>query len=594
LADLPKAVHEATVTVEAAGAIQSPYEVRLRLAIGPRYSVRADGGGDFRTIQEAIDASVPGALIVVDPGTYPENIHFDGKWIVLRGTDPQDPEVVAATIIDGMNDGTVVSFDGTEGPETLLSGLTVTNGNERAGAGIRGATALRVPTRARVSYCRIIGNSGTAIREVDGEISHCLIRDNTSIASPGTLSTVSQCDGVIRDCVISDNLASEGAVGYSFGRLEDCLFENNRSYGDGGALFEYLGRVSNCEFRGNVARSPGTSRRSGGAIAGGAGRLEDCVFVGNESTDRGGAIAGWRGVIADCTIRANDSRLGGGISTSNADLVRCTVIDNHASESGGGLFTNEGDALLIACTVSSNSADVMGGGLLVASPDRPTLINCLFVRNTAVAGGAIALVDYSTPIQSHLNVRNCTLTGNSATRGGAISADSNSLPDLIEIADSLIWNGAGSIVIRNGSSIAIRYSDIQAGWIGEGNIDADPRFVDPDNDDFHLLSISPCIGVGDAGTFGIDEFDLDREPRVMGGRVDMGADEFTDRPFVFGDMNCDGRRDAFDIDPFLVALFNPNDYSRQFPKCDIRNGDLNVDGSIDAFDIEPFLDLLFP
>ena len=61
-----------------------------------------------------------------------------------------------------------------------------------------------------------------------------------------------------------------------------------------------------------------------------------------------------------------------------------------------------------------------------------------------------------------------------------------------------------------------------------------------------------------------------------------------------GDLNCDGQIDAFDIEPFLVALFDPKGYPGQYPDCDINLADINGDGSIDAFDIEPFIDLLFP
>ena len=63
--------------------------------------------------------------------------------------------------------------------------------------------------------------------------------------------------------------------------------------------------------------------------------------------------------------------------------------------------------------------------------------------------------------------------------------------------------------------------------------------------------------------------------------------------FQRGDLNCDGEINAFDIEPFLVALFDPDDYAIQYPDCNINNADTNGDGSIDAFDIESFLELLF-
>ena len=60
-----------------------------------------------------------------------------------------------------------------------------------------------------------------------------------------------------------------------------------------------------------------------------------------------------------------------------------------------------------------------------------------------------------------------------------------------------------------------------------------------------------------------------------------------------GDLNCDGTVNAFDIEPFLLALFSPQEYSARFPNCNINNADVNSDGNIDAFDIEPFLHVLF-
>ena len=60
-----------------------------------------------------------------------------------------------------------------------------------------------------------------------------------------------------------------------------------------------------------------------------------------------------------------------------------------------------------------------------------------------------------------------------------------------------------------------------------------------------------------------------------------------------GDLNCDGDVNALDIEPFLLALFDPNQYPNQYPNCNINAADINGDGAIDALDIEPLLGLLF-
>ena len=61
-----------------------------------------------------------------------------------------------------------------------------------------------------------------------------------------------------------------------------------------------------------------------------------------------------------------------------------------------------------------------------------------------------------------------------------------------------------------------------------------------------------------------------------------------------GDLNCDAAINAFDIEPFLAALFDPDEYRNNWPDCDINLADINHDDDVNAFDIEPFLEVLFP
>jgi hypothetical protein len=59
------------------------------------------------------------------------------------------------------------------------------------------------------------------------------------------------------------------------------------------------------------------------------------------------------------------------------------------------------------------------------------------------------------------------------------------------------------------------------------------------------------------------------------------------------DTNCDGHIDFFDIDPFLLALFDENAYAAAYPDCWAIAADANRSGSVDFFDIDPFLACLF-
>jgi len=59
-----------------------------------------------------------------------------------------------------------------------------------------------------------------------------------------------------------------------------------------------------------------------------------------------------------------------------------------------------------------------------------------------------------------------------------------------------------------------------------------------------------------------------------------------------GDLNCDGSVDFGDINPFIQALVNPDEYQATYPDCPPENGDINGDGSVDFLDINPFVELL--
>jgi trimeric autotransporter adhesin len=83
----------------------------------------------YATIQAAIDAAANNDIITVQPGTYTENITFKGKAITLTGTNPLDPAVIATTIVDGNMNGSVVTFNSGEKPDSVLTGFTIRNGN---------------------------------------------------------------------------------------------------------------------------------------------------------------------------------------------------------------------------------------------------------------------------------------------------------------------------------------------------------------------------------------------------------------------------------------------------------------------------------
>jgi hypothetical protein len=146
-----------------------------------RASVSQSGDGRswataFKRIQKGIDAASDGDTVNVAWGIYVENIRFNGKNVVLTSTNPADPDIVATTIIDGNQAGSVVTFSGTENETCVLSGFTIRNGKAQSGGGIYGGSTS--PTHATIKGNTIADN--TAEQE-GGGLSRCIgmIQNNT-------------------------------------------------------------------------------------------------------------------------------------------------------------------------------------------------------------------------------------------------------------------------------------------------------------------------------------------------------------------------------------------------------------------------------
>jgi hypothetical protein len=164
-----------------------------------------------------------------------------------------------------------------------------------------------------------------------------------------------------------------------------------------------------------------------------------------------------------------------------------------------------------------------GGGANIAQCS-PLVINNIFVGNSATNGGGLYLAGNN---MSHLI--NNTIVNNQATEGGGMVIANSSAPVLM---NNIIWGNTASsnpaITLWN-SSVKTAYCDIQGGWTGTGNINADPMFADTL---FQLSDGSPCIGKGmDVHDFGggvvltCPPLDINGDPRPfpVGSMPDMGA-----------------------------------------------------------------------
>ena len=321
--------------------------------------------------------------------------------------------------------------------------------------------------------------------------------------------------------------------------------------GGGGIFFDASsGTVRNCAIVQNTAEN------GGGVFAwsGASPTLTNSTISVNSATGVTPQVAGYGGglccgmgclmTLANCTVAENSARMGaGGLwcgFNSSVTMTYCIVKGNL----GGGVTCWENaSATMTYCTIAENSADV-GGGVFGGEKSFITMSHCVIISNTAYTGSG----GMETWHQSSADVSNCVIARNTAfgLGGGGVNC---SIQGSATIVNSIIWGNTApkgrEIWVRNAGTLSISYSNVAGGqaeatieggtinW-GTGNIDADPHFADPNNEDYYLKSeagrwdpnsqtwvqdvvTSPCIDAGDP--------DSDWRPELWphGMRANMGA-----------------------------------------------------------------------
>lgn len=228
-------------------------------------------------------------------------------------------------------------------------------------------------------------------------------------------------------------------------------------------------------------------------------------------------------ITADATIdgfqivNGKDFRQGGGMKIVNsAPTIRNSIFENNNVDfNGGAIYTSSATPRIINTMFVENRAS-NGGGIYNHDNSYPQLTNCIFYKNYASEGAAIYNNFSASP-----TITNCTFTKNSS-KGGATYNNINSSPI---ITNSILWDNKNEIHNQDNTSVPIvSYSNVEGGYIGDGNIDEDPLFVNAPDNDLHLRVNSPAI---DSGTYtNAPSIDLDNNPRPADSGYDMGAYEF--------------------------------------------------------------------
>jgi hypothetical protein len=249
---------------------------------------------------------------------------------------------------------------------------------------------------------------------------------------------------------------------------------------------------------------------------------------GNRDLDLRGKAITVKSVSDDPTACVIDcQQLGRGFyfnsSETSASIVRGITITRGMAGSGGGVYVGIAcKPLILNCILTNNSADFFGGGIFTDSSSSPLITNCILTNNSAAYNGGGVFVSSSSPI-----VTNCSLTRNSALAGG--SGIYNGFFASPIVTNSIVWGNTGSEILGDMTSGPIvTYSDVLGGYVGAGNLNVDPLFVNALTGDLRLQAGSFAIDAGDTSASGLVGIttDLLGNARLQNARVDLGAFEF--------------------------------------------------------------------
>ncbi|MHC4944807.1 MAG: right-handed parallel beta-helix repeat-containing protein, partial [Planctomycetota bacterium] len=259
---------------------------------------------------------------------------------------------------------------------------------------------------------------------------------------------------------------------------------------------------------------------------------------------------------------------GGGIYGSSPTIQGNIVALNSAlgvNHSGGGGINLGGDDAPVVRNnlIIGNSAGREGGGLRYMGgwdlQESPVFVNNVIADNIARMGGGVFCYPGNSGNVGPLFTNN-TVVGNYAIdSGGGFYCVNSSVPMII--SNTIVWdNGAPTDPQIDGAYEEVQYCNVQGGYSGTGNIDADPLLLAPDDGDYHISVHSPCIDAGKNDAPGMPDTDFDGEARVSDGDgdeqadVDIGCDEVVvihvplDYPKIQGAI-----QDAAEGDTILVA-----------------------------------------
>jgi len=466
-------------------------------------------------------------------------------------------------------------FSGSDGEVTITQSSFSDNEAEHHGGAVYCTTSGSGPGTLTLDDCELTGNQATGVapwgkggavyvEQGTLDVLGSTFTSNTATDAGGALSAILAATTVTGTDFNGNSAGTQGgAIDNTEGSvtLNGCGFLLNTAALFGGGLCNSDGTadLTDCTFTGNSTTVDQAGNEGGGAIA----NLDIAtlsavggMLSGNSSADhgggifnkadsmlhvagmsllnndasgyasRGGGIAAMFGfgdpvfvTVAECRFEGNTADWGGGISTYSGMtslISRCIFANNSADEGGGGLLHHVADSCVSNCVFVGHSGIVAGGAF--TDDSTTTFMNCVFSGNAAsLDGSAVRLVFHRSP-----QLVNCSIWGNTvATVGGGAVAYHQM--DTGRVFNCVLWGNAPEQFGALADIMDVRYSNVEGGCPGTGNIDADPLFSDPDgpddiagteDDDLRLTPLSPCIDAADNTAVPPDTADLDGDSDI--------------------------------------------------------------------------------
>jgi hypothetical protein len=368
--------------------------------------------------------------------------------------------------------------------------------------GWSGLNVIIYPAKAKLDYCVVEYSSGDGIVLMDSELQ---ITNSTVRKNSGNGINCWNSMAAISDIEISQNF-SDGIIidGFQEVILQNYTISNNLGYGlvtsQHQGLVASNGLVSGnamsglrIDFESNPIFSDITIENNGNEIYNGGGIYATGGFTMNNATIKNNTALSGGGIyymayggedmeMENSLIEGNNAAMeGGGIYLNCGELnLNASVINNNTASNGGGIYFNDetfmGLNYFDRVEISENHATEKGGGIYFGRVyDNPSLNHLTIVNNIAgLAGNAIIydLYDWNT----------------------------------VFIKNTIIWDNGDSQILDAFGKLNISNSDVEGGWIGEENLNEDPRFNDMSNGNYSLqwnnypannFGKSPCIDAGD-------------------------------------------------------------------------------------------------